>query len=762
MLACRAIDVAFLVLCAATVRGETDEKCLVGEVGCVTDQGTSLLMMPKHSRSLSPEGEDVYATVRKSWHGKTAELKFNHQGQTLGYRLKAFSVYGERGKATIATSSGKKNIKRASSTFKSTVEGKEASVAFHKDGSVKGLFKHDGKIFKISPKENPSFLQGETKSRRSHSVVVVNARIARPKVTEGFLNAHDEEDRPIPMKIISDAVDSPDQMHVGEDAHPEIDLAHGPGPVPAWTGTKWFPGCFPGSNQQHIFTVSVVGDVQAHIEHGDTLQAQMETAVSEASFIYEQQLNIRLEVAHLIIYTEGSTYPSWAAPNCHEDNSQMFMYEKLMGIQSELFNKTFYSGPSDLTFEGATHIFTGCGNGWGIIGLAFMGGICSPYGINSGVNQLRGGDTFLTFAHELGHNFGAYHSFEEGQGFTGGIMDYGDGLLDGTYQFNTQYRRDEMCGKASEVVNNCQGNFAPDPASIPIPTPPPTTGPTSPPTTAPTLPPIPDGTWEVVTGPCFLEANGQCITSPNFPSRYDDDEFCEIRAAANFGPVSATFFRTERDYDYLRIGGLEFHGSDGPQSVVIPVDGSMTWESDNMVAAKGWRVCSDAFIETEDPGDNNSDYFPTSEPTGSPSFGMPEIPEGEWMIMDGSCQINYETGCATSANYPGNYNDNSQCFILVGANFGSVSARFFDIHESDVLMAGTEFDHEIFTPETGGPQHLVMEAGDALYFIADAEFTAGGWEICRDGWGNPTGHPTHGPPYGPGYPTSGPTQGPPY
>ena len=34
-----------------------------------------------------------------------------------------------------------------------------------------------------------------------------------------------------------------------------------------------------------------------------------------------------------------------------------------------------------------------------------------------------------TFAHEVGHNFGCDHAFDEGQGRTGGIMDYGDGMF---------------------------------------------------------------------------------------------------------------------------------------------------------------------------------------------------------------------------------------------------------------------------------------------------------------------------------------------
>merc|ERR1719352_1968062 len=96
-----------------------------------------------------------------------------------------------------------------------------------------------------------------------------------------------------------------------------------------------------------------------------------------------------------------------------------------------------------------------------------MGTVCSgtqtfqgtSYTYNTGVNQLRTRSTWLTFAHELGHNWGGDHSFEEGQGRTGGIMDYGDGKLNGAYQFNTRYRKGQMCQQMSSTVNQCQGKF---------------------------------------------------------------------------------------------------------------------------------------------------------------------------------------------------------------------------------------------------------------------------------------------------------------
>jgi len=118
------------------------------------------------------------------------------------------------------------------------------------------------------------------------------------------------------------------------------------------------------------------------------------------------------------------------------------MQSKLRSLQS--------SPPS---FQGANHLFTGCGTGYGVVGIAYVGTICIK-GYNCGVNQLYNQNSWLTFAHELGHNFDGKHSFEEGQGDTGGIMDYGDGKLKGVYQFNRKYREQEMCAEMKKAVGS--------------------------------------------------------------------------------------------------------------------------------------------------------------------------------------------------------------------------------------------------------------------------------------------------------------------
>lgn len=102
------------------------------------------------------------------------------------------------------------------------------------------------------------------------------------------------------------------------------------------------------------------------------------------------------------------------------------------------------------------HHMTNCFPPGGVIGIAYVGTMCSR--LRSGCSTFSS-TTWLTMAHEIGHNFGADHTFQLGQGLTGGIMDYGNGkLIGGTeYQFNIIYSKTDICGGINGIAADPTG-----------------------------------------------------------------------------------------------------------------------------------------------------------------------------------------------------------------------------------------------------------------------------------------------------------------
>jgi len=56
-------------------------------------------------------------------------------------------------------------------------------------------------------------------------------------------------------------------------------------------------------------------------------------------------------------------------------------------------------------------------------------------------------------SHELGHGFGMQHAFEQGVGRTGGIMDYGNPMINGAAQFHPVYNQPEVCSFITGLKN---------------------------------------------------------------------------------------------------------------------------------------------------------------------------------------------------------------------------------------------------------------------------------------------------------------------
>ncbi|GBG30075.1 Hypothetical Protein FCC1311_062952 [Hondaea fermentalgiana] len=279
---------------------------------------------------------------------------------------------------------------------------------------------------------------------------------------------------------------------------------------------KFWSGCYPGEDEIQFMKIGIVVDAGFVIAFNKseelTLRA-VEAIVASTNMIYHHQVHIQVEVAQILLVTEplesdaaNSSYMTYleASPggelgtfcaydsNCKcsltdDGSGTCAVADLLCGILQPLEAMTAFSfaletsasaassrsaqtshfDDGTLTSNGLSsqphwHLLTACYEAPGVVGVAWAltpdegqprrGTICNSLGINVAVTSMHS-HTWRTFAHELGHNFGMSHSFEDGQGQTGGLMDYDLPEYNGRIQFNERYRREELCEELTLIMD---------------------------------------------------------------------------------------------------------------------------------------------------------------------------------------------------------------------------------------------------------------------------------------------------------------------
>jgi len=229
-----------------------------------------------------------------------------------------------------------------------------------------------------------------------------------------------------------------------------------------YTSYLFYPGCYSDDSIEHDLEMAISSDISFFESQGsnyENTKSKIESVVATASVLYRAQLNLNFKINALEIATpagvgdtafaniDASLAISKATCFSRIGDSLMLYQQYKQRVQAQ-------TGAS-ASFH---HLLTACSDLENVLGTAFVGTLCST-NYNMGISRLSM-TLWRTLAHEVGHVFGASHSFEYGQGRTGGIMDYGNGkLLTGTegagkYGMNP-LRREEFCGGIKKVIDQC-------------------------------------------------------------------------------------------------------------------------------------------------------------------------------------------------------------------------------------------------------------------------------------------------------------------
>merc|ERR1719204_517593 len=202
--------------------------------------------------------------------------------------------------------------------------------------------------------------------------------------------------------------------------------------------------------------------------------------MSDTNAMFNAQMDVEIKIANLFMgnNVEGFTFNE--APTVRGRKT----CPSQMGASSRLGQLRAWRARFQPTTNGLWHLMTDCHPPPGTIGIAYVGALCREFGVGLSSNTGRG--TWQTVAHELGHNFGSGHTFDvvNTGGINGGIMDYGDGIYNGEYQFHPVHEG-EVCREITSSMTRRR--------TVPIcwaaktnPTPAPVTTPVANPTREPT------------------------------------------------------------------------------------------------------------------------------------------------------------------------------------------------------------------------------------------------------------------------------------
>ncbi|GMH52349.1 hypothetical protein TrLO_g4395 [Triparma laevis f. longispina] len=379
-------------------------------------------------------------------------------------------LFGEDGATILSSSSTRISEPHRLTSYSVHLPDGFATLTIHSPSQIHGLIYKNNILYQIDHISRHRESLNEYEGRRLNGVEMVAFKRGERFVKREEANCREPED----------GREEDHEHHEHGHGHEDLQLGHSPdeelfkllSQTPlnhrhlsndAGDPSRW-TDCFPNDSIPKKLSMGISTDYLMYTSSGsntEAVQSKVAEIVADTNTIYAYQLNIYLQVDELYIKTSVGG-ESWNNPSVETAGScGMGIDDKLNALRA--WAKSGGDRPSD---RGLWHLLTPC-YASGTVGLAYVGALCSgSSGYNTGVSGYSYSgccSDWTTFAHEVGHNFGGGHSFEDGQGSTGGIMDYGDGLLDNIYQFNTKHRKTEMCNHISSRIG-CEhfSSYAPE------------------------------------------------------------------------------------------------------------------------------------------------------------------------------------------------------------------------------------------------------------------------------------------------------------
>ena len=230
--------------------------------------------------------------------------------------------------------------------------------------------------------------------------------------------------------------------------------------VPQATGViPFFPNCYPSDGVSHEFHMSVILDYGVYLSLAptgasqpaamNTVLAKLESQYAVGQLVYISQLNIKLVLDQVIVGQATDKPPLSRAPSTGTCLNALQAFNEATQFISSKNNGLKPTAYVMLVSE--------CYQG--IDGVSYVGSACGPASV--GITAF----SWIVLFHELGHGIGLTHTFENGIGTTGGLMDYANGLYDGVPQYHP-FNRGEACDFFTYLsTSNCPYFIMSNPAA---------------------------------------------------------------------------------------------------------------------------------------------------------------------------------------------------------------------------------------------------------------------------------------------------------